>query len=62
MQVVGGTLGALNMFESCIVTSLLNNAEVWVGTTAEQEKRLDNYQLEYLRALLHLPVSTPRPA
>ena len=40
--------------------SLLNNAEVWVGITAEQEKSLDNYQLEYLRALLHLPLSTPK--
>ena len=33
---------------------------MWVGITEEQEKRLDNYQLEYLRALLHLPVSTPK--
>ena len=60
MQVVGGTLGALDMFESCIISSLLNNAAVWVGITVEQEKRLDGYQLEYLRALLHLPVSTPK--
>ena len=46
MQVVGGTLGALDMFESCIVSSLLNNASVWVGIAEEQEKRLDGYQLE----------------
>ena len=60
MQVVGGTMGALDMFESCIISSLLNNAVVWVGITVEQEKRLDGYQLEYLRARLHLPVSTPK--
>ena len=60
MQLVGSTLGALDMYESCIVSSLLNNAEVWVGLTEEQEKRLDGYQLEFLRALMHLPVSTPK--
>ena len=60
MQLVGSTLGALDMYESCIVSSLLNNAAVWVGLTEKQEKRLDGYQLEFLRALLHLPVSTPK--
>ena len=43
MQVVGSTLGTLDMFEFCIVSSLLNNAAVWVGITSEQENRLDNY-------------------
>ena len=60
MQLVGSTLGALDMYESCIVSSLLNNAEVWVGVTEEQEKRLDGYQVEFLRALMHLPGSTPK--
>ena len=43
MQVVGSTLGTLDMIEFCIVSSLFNNAAVWVGITSEQEKRLDNY-------------------
>ena len=60
MQLVGSTLGALDIYESCIVSSLLNNAAVWVGLTEEQEKRLDGFQLDFLRALLHLPVSTPK--
>ena len=42
------------------MSSQLNNSAVWVGIREEQEKRLDNYQLEYLSALLHLPVSTPK--
>ena len=60
MQVVGSTLGALEMFEACIVSSLLNNASVWIGITEEQENRLDGFQMEFLRALLQLPVSTPK--
>ena len=59
MQVVGGVVGALEMFETCIISSLLNNSSTWIGITEQQEKKSDNSQYEFVRSLLHLPVSTP---
>ena len=44
---MGSTLAALNMYESCIVSSLLNNAEVWVGLMEHQEQRLDGKGLQF---------------
>ena len=61
MQVVGGAVGAIKVFEACIVSSLLNNAGTWIGITEKQEKQLDSFQNEFVRALLRLPASTPLP-
>ena len=59
-QVVGGVLGAIKLYEACVVSSLLNNCSTWLGIKEEQYKLLDSYQYEFLRALLQLPVSAPK--
>ena len=59
-QVVGGVLGAIALYEACIVSSLLNNSSTWLGITENQYNMLDAYQYEFLRALLQLPVSAPK--
>ena len=59
-QVVGGVLGAISLYEACIVSSLLNNSSTWLGITETQYKMLDAYQYKFLRALLQLPVSAPK--
>jgi hypothetical protein len=40
-QVVGGVLGAIHLYEACIVPSLLNNCSTWLGIKEEQYKMLD---------------------
>lgn len=59
MQVVGGMLGAICIFNSCIVSSLLTNCSVWVKITKKSINRLDALQHLFVRTLLHLPDSTP---
>ena len=59
-QVVGGVLGAIQIYEACIVSSLLNNCSPWVGIKNELYNLLDACQYEFLRALIQLPVSTPK--
>ena len=62
MQVVGGMLGALDIYNTCIVSSLLNNCSVWVDIQERSIKRLDALQNIFVKTLLHLPDSTPVPA
>ena len=59
MQVVGSVIGAIQMFETCVIPSLLNNASVWVGSNETHYKMLDSLQYEFVRALLQVPGSTP---
>ena len=62
MQVVGGALRAFNLWNTCIVPSLLSNSGVWTNITKKQTKKLDDLQYEMVRSLLRLPSSTPLPA
>ena len=48
-QVVGGVLGAIQLYEACIVSSLLNNCSTWLGMKEEQYKLLDACQYDFLR-------------
>ena len=57
---IGGVLGAIQLYEACIVSSLINNCSTWLGIKEEQYKLLDSWQYEFLRALLQLPVSAPK--
>ena len=43
-QVIGGVLGAMQLYDACIVSSLLNNCSTWVGIQDEQYKLLDACQ------------------
>ena len=41
MQICGGMVGAIQLFESGIVPKLLANARTWVGITATTIKKLN---------------------
>ena len=59
MQVVGGVLGAIDIYNTCIVPSLLNNCSVWVDIREKEVKKLDSIQNMFVKTMLHLPDSTP---
>jgi hypothetical protein len=62
MDVVGGMLAAIDLFNVCIVSSLLSNSGTWIGIKLKSIERLDALQNMFVCQLLHLPPSTPRVA
>ena len=62
MQICGGMVGAINLYESCIVPRLLANSGVWVEISSRTIKKLDATQHLFVQALLRLPSSTVLPA
>ena len=60
MQAVGGTRAAIDLYESCIVSSLLSNSGTWTEISEKEIKLLDEQQNTFVRALLQLPLSTPK--
>ena len=60
MQVVGGMKAAIELYESCIVSSLLTNSGTWTDITDKEIKLLEDQQDTFCRALLQVPVSTPK--
>ena len=59
MQCVGGMRSALDLYSSCILSSLLTNCGTWTEIKDETIKKLDHLQNTFLRAVLQVPVSTP---
>ena len=57
MQAVGGCQSALDLYESCLIPSLLTNAGTWVEISEEAIKMLDRIQDTFGRVLLALPLS-----
>ena len=62
MQICGGMVGAINLFEACIVPRLLANSGVWVEIASSTIKKLDATQNLFVQALLRLPSSTVLPS
>ena len=62
MQICGGIVGAVQLFESGIVPKLLANAGTWVGITATTIKKLDAIQNLFVHVVLRLPSSTVLPS
>ena len=62
MQVIGGMEAAIDIYESCIVPSLLSNASTWMEVQKHTEERLDALQDLFGRVLLQIPQSTPKLA
>ena len=62
LQLLGGMEGALALWESCILPSLLSNCGTWIGVKEETVKKLDGLQNMFLLALLKMPLSTPHLA
>ena len=57
MQSVGGCQSALDLYESCILPSLLSNAGTWVEISNKAVKMLDSLQDTFGKVLLSLPAS-----
>ena len=62
MQICGGMVGAINLFEACIVPRLLANSGVWTDISSSVIKKLDATPNLFLQALLRLPSSTVLPS
>ena len=62
MQAVGGMRAGIDLYESCIVSSLLTNAGTWTEITEQEIKQLDELQNTLCCALLQVPLSTPKPS
>ena len=62
MQAVGGMEAAIDLYESCIVPSLIANCATWLDIKKETEDKLDSIQDLFGRVLLKMPQSTPRLA
>ena len=60
MQAVGGLGAAIDLYESCIVTSLLANCSTWTEIKKKSEEDLDALQDLFCRVLLQVPQSTPK--
>ena len=62
MQAVGGLEAAIDMYEGCIIPSLLSNCSTWLEIDKKCEDRLDAIQDLFGQVLLQVPQSTPRLA
>ena len=49
----------LQLYEACIIQSMLYNIEGWTNLTREELQKLESIQLNALCTLLHLPKTTP---
>ena len=62
MHKAGGLLGAFDIWEMAIVQALLNNSETWLYICEDSVKDLEEIQNLFLRVVLDVPASTPKPA
>ena len=62
LQWVGGLLPAFDLFEMSVLSSLLYNAESWMGISEKTMKQLEDLQLMFLRVVFSCPASTQKCA
>ena len=62
MQRIGGLQSGLDLWEIGIIPSLLSNSGTWAGLKTSHLKELDEIQEYFLKRLLSVPNSTPKPA
>ena len=62
MQAVGGMEAAIDIYEGCIVPSIIANCSTWMDIQKQSEDRLDDLQDLFGRVLLKMPQSTHRLA
>ena len=56
----GTSTAAIKLFEAQVMSGLLFNCESWIGITEAPIDKLQSFQDNFLKKLLHLPVSTPQ--
>ena len=59
MQIIGGTLAGVDIWEMAVIPSLLTNAETWVNIRDTTVTILENLQIFMFRCLLGIPKTTP---
>ena len=52
----------MDLWNVCVVPSLLNNCGVWINIADQSMKKQDDLQNMFVRTLFRLPSSTPIPA
>ena len=62
LQICGGMMGALDIFNMAICPSLLANCGMWTNVNKETIKKLDVIQNLFVKVLLRLPSSTVLPS
>ena len=62
MQMVGGSMSAFDLWEAAVLPALLYNSETWVEITQNTVDNLEKLQHYFVRLLLQVPESTPKPA
>ena len=62
MQSIGGLQTAIDLWELSIIPSLLNNSETWMEIADKAIQLLEELQNMFVRAILRVPISTPKPA
>ena len=60
MQVVGGLMGAWELWNLATVHSFLKNCGVWTEIEDKTVYKLEDLQESYVRRVLQVPVSTPK--
>ena len=61
MQLVGGFVGGLDLWEMAVIPMLLNNADMWTEIGQEAIKELEKLQSLFLSVMFAVPASSPRP-
>ena len=61
MSITGNSVPAFKLFDSIIIPSLLNNCESWIGITDKHISTLQDFQNDFIRRVLWVPNSTPKP-
>ena len=62
MQIIGGMLGILDIWELALIPVLLNNCDTWLNISDETIQEMEKLQNLFLRTVLQVPISCPKPA
>ena len=60
MQAMGGVETAIELYESCIMPSLMANCDTWMEVRKETEDKIDAIQDLFGKGILQMPQSTPK--
>ena len=61
IDAIGGLKAGLDIFELCVIPSLLNNSDMWVEIESASTKRLEDMQNMMFKNLFAVPHSVPTP-
>ena len=62
MLVIGGALGAIDIFELAVIPMLLHNCDTWCEINEKDTTELEELQILFYNILFQVPSSCPKPA